>query len=463
MALEVIILAAGQGTRMRSAVPKVLHPLAGKPMVGHVIDTAARLAPARTHVVIGHGASLLRDYLGARLESAASQGEGGMEIAEQTEQLGTGHAVDQAMPGVDKASTVLVLYGDVPLIRADTLQQLVAKAAHQKLALLTVKLADPTGYGRIVRDSSGNVEAIVEHKDASAEQLAINEINTGILALPGAWLKEWLPKLSSDNAQGEYYLTDIIEMAAKADLPVTAIQPSSEQEVQGVNNRLQLAELERWYQRQQADHWMAQGATLLDPNRVDFRGDIVLGEDVSVDVNVVFEGRVRVGSNVSIGANCILKDCEIGAGTNIHANSMIDHSQVGEACEIGPFARLRPGTVLARQAKVGNFVETKKARVGEGSKINHLSYIGDAEVGCGVNIGAGTITCNYDGVNKYTTEIGDGAFIGSNTSLVAPVQVGKGATTGAGSTITKAIPDDALGVARGRQANLKTWKRPVKS
>ncbi|MEH6811523.1 MAG: bifunctional UDP-N-acetylglucosamine diphosphorylase/glucosamine-1-phosphate N-acetyltransferase GlmU [Motiliproteus sp.] len=452
MALEVIILAAGQGTRMKSKLPKVLHPVAGKPMVGHVIDTASTLSPAKIHMVVGHGAPLLKEYLAGRT----------LEIAEQSEQLGTGHAVDQAMPAVDSNSTVLVLYGDVPLTRQDTLEQLVARAEHGKLAILTVELEDPTGYGRIVRSAEGDVKAIVEHKDANADQLRINEINTGILALPAAWLKDWLPKLSSDNAQGEYYLTDIIEMAAKADLPITAIQPDNEQEVQGVNNRLQLAELERWHQRQQADYWMTQGATLLDPQRVDFRGDIQLGQDVTVDINVIFEGRVRVGDNVSIGANCILKDCEIAPGANIKAHSMIDESQVGEGCEVGPYARLRPGTVLAKNAKVGNFVETKKTLVGEGSKINHLSYVGDAQVGCGANIGAGTITCNYDGVNKYKTEIGDGAFIGSNTSLVAPVRVGNGATTGAGSTITKDIPDDALGVARGRQTNLKTWKRPVK-
>ena len=452
MALEVIILAAGQGTRMKSQLPKVLHPVAGKPMVGHVIDTASQLNPAKIHVVVGHGAPLLCDYLSGRP----------LEITEQSEQLGTGHAVDQAMPQVNSDSTVLVLYGDVPLIQQETLEQLVARAEHNKLALLTVELADPTGYGRIVRNPVGDVEAIVEHKDASAEQLNIREINTGILALPAAWLKEWLPKLSSDNAQGEYYLTDIIEMAAKADLPIAAIQPGSEQEVQGVNNRLQLAELERWYQDQRAQHWMAQGATLLDPQRVDFRGDIQLGQDVSVDINVIFEGRVRVGNNVTIGANCILKDCEVADNVVIKANSMIDDSLVAEHCEIGPYARLRPGTRLDKNAKVGNFVETKKTHVGEGSKINHLSYVGDAEVGCGANIGAGTITCNYDGVNKFKTEIGDGAFIGSNTSLVAPVKVGNGATTGAGSTITKEIPDDALGVARGRQTNLTTWKRPVK-
>ncbi|MEH6625497.1 MAG: bifunctional UDP-N-acetylglucosamine diphosphorylase/glucosamine-1-phosphate N-acetyltransferase GlmU [Motiliproteus sp.] len=453
MALEVIILAAGQGTRMKSKLPKVLHPVAGKPMVGHVIDTASTLSPAKIHMVVGHGAPLLKEYLAGRT----------LEIAEQSEQLGTGHAVDQAMPAVDSNSTVLVLYGDVPLTRQDTLEQLVARAEHGKLAILTVELEDPTGYGRIVRSAEGDVKAIVEHKDANADQLRINEINTGILALPAAWLKDWLPKLSSDNAQGEYYLTDIIEMAAKADLPITAIQPDNEQEVQGVNNRLQLAELERWHQRQQADYWMTQGATLLDPQRVDFRGDIQLGQDVTVDINVIFEGRVRVGDNVSIGANCILKDCEIAPGANIKAHSMIDESQVGEGCEVGPYARLRPGTVLAKNAKVGNFVETKKTLVGEGSKINHLSYVGDAQVGCGANIGAGTITCNYDGVNKYKTEIGDGAFIGSNTSLVAPVRVGNDATTGAGSTITKDIPDDALGVARGRQTNLNKWKRPVKN
>ena len=452
MPMEVIILAAGQGTRMKSRLPKVLHPLAGKPMVGHVLDTAARLQPTALHLVVGHGAEQLCAYLGGRQVS----------VVEQAEQLGTGHAVDQAMPKVDADSTVLILYGDVPLIAESTLRQLLASAAQNRLALLTVELADPSGYGRILRDHNHRVTAIVEHKDASEAELGIREINTGILALPARWLKTWLPQLSSDNAQGEYYLTDIIAMAAAAGETIDAIQPSSEQEVQGVNNRLQLAELERWYQRRQAEHWMTEGVTLADPARIDFRGDIQIGRDVSLDINVILEGRVRIADDVVIGPNCVIKDSEIGAGCVIKAHSMLDGSRVAEGCEIGPFARLRPGTVLARQAKIGNFVETKKAQVGEGSKINHLSYVGDAILGREVNVGAGTITCNYDGVNKFQTEIGDRAFIGSNTSLVAPVRVGVEATTGAGSTITKPVDDGQLGVARGKQVNLKGWQRPVK-
>ncbi|MEH6648833.1 MAG: bifunctional UDP-N-acetylglucosamine diphosphorylase/glucosamine-1-phosphate N-acetyltransferase GlmU [Motiliproteus sp.] len=456
MSLEVIILAAGQGTRMKSKLPKVLHAVAGKPMVGHVIDTAAGLSPANTHVVVGHGGDQLRHYF----DNNFAQQQ--LIVVEQAEQLGTGHAVDQAMPAVAADSVALILYGDVPLTRLDTLQALVAQAQENKLALLTVALDNPTGYGRIVRDDNDQVVAIVEQKDATEAQLAINEINTGIMALPASWLKQWLPKLSSDNAQGEYYLTDIIAMAAQSGKVIEAAHPNSEQEVQGVNNRLQLAELERWHQLQQANHWMTEGVTLADPARVDFRGDIVIGQDVSLDINVILEGSVTIGDNVSIGPNCVIKDSSIAAGTVVKANSMLDESVVAENCDIGPFARLRPGTVLATKAKIGNFVETKKTIVGEGSKINHLSYVGDAVLGKAVNVGAGTITCNYDGVNKFQTEIGDNAFIGSNTSLVAPVKVGVGGTTGAGSTITKAIDDGALGVARGKQTNLKSWKRPEK-
>tara|TARA_R110002167_G_C12690832_1_gene652392 strand:+ start:1396 stop:2772 length:1377 start_codon:yes stop_codon:yes gene_type:complete len=456
MSLEVIILAAGQGTRMKSRLPKVLHAVAGKPMLGHVIDTASVLNPVATHVVVGHGGAQLRDYLSTSFSTLK------LNVVEQSEQLGTGHAVDQAMPQVDTDSVALILYGDVPLTRLETLQELVARAQQGSLALLTVELADPSGYGRIVRDHQHQVIAIVEQKDATEAELGIREINTGIMALPASWLKQWLPQLSSDNAQGEYYLTDIIAMAAKENHTIQAIHPGSEQEVQGVNNRLQLAELERWFQLQQAKHWMAEGVTLADPSRVDFRGDIRIGQDVSLDINVILEGKVVIGDNVSIGANSVIKDSSIASGTIIKPHSMLDQTEVGEHCDIGPFARLRPGTVLAARAKIGNFVETKKTRVGEGSKINHLSYVGDAVLGCNVNVGAGTITCNYDGVNKFQTEIGDNAFIGSNTSLVAPILVGAGATTGAGSTITKAIAADALGVARGRQVNLKDWKRPQK-
>ena len=456
MSLEVIILAAGQGTRMKSKLPKVLHAVAGKPMVGHVIDTATALNPVNTHVVVGHGGDQLRQYFS---DAYADQP---MSVVEQVQQLGTGHAVDQAMPAVAADSIALILYGDVPLTRLETLQALVGQAQQDKLALLTVELQNPSGYGRIVRNSDHQVVAIVEQKDASEAELTIQEINTGIMALPASWLKQWLPQLSSDNAQGEYYLTDVIAMAAQSGKRIEAANPASEQEVQGVNNRLQLAELERWYQLQQADRWMTEGVTLADPARVDFRGEIRIGQDVSLDINVVLEGNVVIGDNVSIGPNCVIKDSSIASGTVVKANSMLDDSQVGENCDIGPFARLRPGTVLASKAKIGNFVETKKTIVGEGSKINHLSYVGDAVLGKAVNVGAGTITCNYDGVNKFQTEIGDNAFIGSNTSLVAPVKVGEGGTTGAGSTITKTIDDGALGVARGRQTNLKSWKRPEK-
>lgn len=454
MPLEVVILAAGQGTRMKSSLPKVLHPLAGRPMVGHVLDTARHLQADKLHVVVGHGSEKLCDYLSDSDD---------INIVEQTEQLGTGHAVAQSMSEVAENSTVLILYGDVPLISESTLSQLVDSCAGEHLALLTVTLDNPSGYGRILRSSEGEVLAIVEQKDANIEQLKVKEVNTGIMALPAKLLNEWLPKLSADNTQGEYYLTDIIAMAAQQEVAINASQPASTAEVEGVNNRLQLAKLERVYQKAQTDFWMAFGVSFYDPARVDFRGQVELGQDVSVDINVIFEGSVRIGNHVSIGPNCVLKDCVIGDGVTIKANSLIEESQVAADCEIGPFARLRPGTELATGVKIGNFVETKKAIVGEGSKINHLSYVGDSELGKDVNIGAGTITCNYDGVNKHKTEIGDNAFIGSNTALVAPVSVGKGSTTGAGSTITKAVPDNTLAVARGKQIFLKDWKRPEKA
>lgn len=454
MPLDVVILAAGQGTRMKSSLPKVLHPLAGKPMVGHVLDTARHLQADNIHVVVGHGSEKLCAYL----SDAAD-----VQIVEQTEQLGTGHAVAQAMPDIADDSTVLVLYGDVPLISESTLSQLVDSCAGQHLALLTVTLDNPSGYGRILRSSAGDVLAIVEQKDANIEQLKVKEVNTGIMAVPARLLNQWLPALSSNNAQGEYYLTDIIAMAAQQNIAINASQPASAAEVEGVNNRQQLAKLERIYQKVQSDFWMVFGVSFYDPERVDFRGDIELGQDVSVDINVIFEGTVKVGNNVSIGPHCVLKDCVIGDGVTIKANTLIEESQVAANCELGPFARLRPGTELAEGVKVGNFVETKKAIVGEGSKINHLSYVGDSELGKDVNIGAGTITCNYDGVNKHKTQIGDNAFIGSNTALVAPVSVGTGATTGAGSTITKAVPDNSLAVARGKQILLKDWKRPEKT
>ncbi|MGH1461868.1 MAG: bifunctional UDP-N-acetylglucosamine diphosphorylase/glucosamine-1-phosphate N-acetyltransferase GlmU [Neptuniibacter sp.] len=460
MSVDVVILAAGQGSRMKSKLPKVLHKVGGKSMVQHVIDTAASLnnessnekSNVNTHVVIGHGAELVK----TSLEGQA------VNFALQAEQKGTGHAVAQAMPEVTEESVVLVLYGDVPLTKPETMQQMVELALSGDLALLTVNLKDPTGYGRIVRNDSDQVIAIVEHKDATSEQHKINEVNTGILAVNSKYLREWLPKLSSENAQGEYYLTDIIAMAADNGIAINAIQPKAEEEVQGVNNRIQLAELERWYQLQQAESLMVNGATLADPSRIDVRGNVTTGQDLLIDVNVVLEGNVVLGDNVVIEPNCYLKNCTVGAGTHIKANTVIEDTVIEDNCDIGPFARLRPGTQLATKAKVGNFVETKKTIVGEGSKINHLSYVGDAVLGNNVNVGAGTITCNYDGVNKSMTEIGDNAFIGSNTALVAPVKVGATATVGAGSTISKNVSDDALAVTRVKQVEIKNWQRPVK-
>lgn len=452
MSVDIVVLAAGQGSRMKSSLPKVLHPIGGKPMVQHVLDRAACINDASTHVVIGHGAEQLK----AALEDQS------LTLAVQAEQLGTGHAVAQAMPGV-KGDVVLVLYGDVPLTRSETMQQLVEIATRGNLGLLTVELEDPTGYGRIIRDEQGAVTAIVEQKDANEAQLEVRETNTGILAAPAEKLTQWLPALSSENAQGEYYLTDIIAMAAGEGLAIEAIQPGCEEEVQGVNNRLQQAQLERWYQQQLAQRLMADGVTLMDPARIDIRGNLSCGYDVVIDVNCIFEGDVVLGDGVVIEPGCVIRNASIAAGTRIKANSNIEQAEIAEFCDIGPFARLRPGTVLAPRAKVGNFVETKKTQIGEGSKVNHLSYVGDAEIGAGANIGAGTITCNYDGVNKYRTQIGNGAFIGSNTSLVAPVSIGEGATVAAGSTVTKAVSDNELAVARGKQRNISGWQKPVKN
>ncbi|WP_237059791.1 bifunctional UDP-N-acetylglucosamine diphosphorylase/glucosamine-1-phosphate N-acetyltransferase GlmU [Microbulbifer sediminum] len=451
MATDIVILAAGKGTRMRSDLPKVLHPIGGMPMLGRVIETAQQLGDVEITVVVGHGAQLVRDqYAGC-----------GVKFVEQTEQLGTGHAVAQAIPNFRPGATVLVLYGDVPLVKAGTLQSLLS-SSDKGPALLSVEMANPAGYGRIVRDDSGRVQAIVEEKDADADTLAIREVNTGILAAPADLLKQWLPELSSDNAQGEYYLTDVIARSVSEDIAVTGVRASDPLEVAGVNSRAQQAQMERALQHGRALALMNAGVTLLDPARFDLRGNLECGTDVSIDINCIFEGEVVLGDGVQVGPNCTLKNCRLAAGTRVEANSMIEDAQVGESCTIGPFARLRPGTALADGAKVGNFVETKKARIGRGSKVNHLSYVGDAEVGDQVNIGAGTITCNYDGVNKSLTEIGDGAFIGSNTALVAPVKVGAGATVGAGSTITREVPGDELAVARGKQRNISGWQRPAR-
>lgn len=452
MKLEVIILAAGQGTRMRSALPKVLHPLAGKAMVHHVIDTASALNAAAIHTVIGHGAEKVQQHL-QQLPT---------RWALQEKQLGTGHAVAQAMPAVADDSVVLVLYGDVPLIKTETLQKLLVEVNDKQIALLTVNLDDPTGYGRILRDANNRIVAIVEQKDASEEQRKIREGNTGILAVPAKLMKQWLPQLSANNAQGEYYLTDIIGLAVQQGISVAAQQPQSPQEVQGVNNRLQLAELERHYQKTIAERLMTDGATLADPARIDVRGTLKTGRDIFIDINCVFEGDVTLGDNVRIGPNCIIKNATIANDVEIESHSLIDESIVGVKAHIGPFARLRPGTELAAKAKVGNFVETKKTYIGEGSKVNHLTYVGDCTIGVDANVGAGTITCNYDGVNKFKTQIGDGAFIGSNSSLVAPVSIGKNATVGAGSVVTENVPDEQLAVARGRQKNIEGWLRPTK-
>lgn len=458
MTLAVVTLAAGKGSRMKSDLPKVLHTLAGKPMLGHVLDSASCLEQATQHVVIGHGADKVQETFA----------ETTVQWAMQTEQKGTGHAVAMAMPNVGADDTVLVLYGDVPLIATETLQALLAETRHEGdnpggLALLTVVLDDPTGYGRIVRDDAGRIQAIVEHKDATEEERAICEVNTGILAASANHLNRWLPALSANNAQGEYYLTDIVAMAVAEDTSVRAIHASSEEEVQGVNDRVQLAQLERVFQSRVAEQLLRDGVALADPSRIDVRGSLTAGRDVFIDVGCVFEGDVVLEDGVTIGANCILRQSRLGAGTRVDAYSLIEQATTAAECVVGPYARLRPGAALAEQAKVGNFCEIKKATVGKGSKVNHLSYVGDAEIGENVNIGAGTITCNYDGVNKFKTTIGDGAFIGSNSALVAPASIGAGVTIAAGSVITSPVEDNQLAVARGRQRNIEGWKRPEKN
>lgn len=454
MALNVIILAAGKGTRMRSKLPKVLQPLAQKPLLQHVIDTAQQLECDQIITVIGHGA-----------ESVKSQVTGtNIRFAMQAQQLGTGHAVVMANEFYTDSDTVLILYGDVPLTAKSTLEQLLSLVtAEHPLALLTITLADSTGYGRIVRDLKGEVQAIVEQKDAQPQQLLIKEVNTGIMAVKGGQLKKWLSALSNSNAQGEYYLTDIIAMAVKDGFSVKTAQPIEEMEVLGVNDKRQLQALERQYQRTLANKLMDQGATLVDANRVDIRGTVTVAQDVLIDVNVVFEGNVSLGENVQIGAHCILKNVAIADNTVIHPFSHLEESVVGESCVIGPYARLRPGSELAAHAKIGNFVETKNVKIGTGSKISHLSYVGDTVMGCDVNIGAGTITCNYDGVNKHQTTIGDNVFIGSDTQLIAPVTIGSGATIGAGSTITKDACADELTLSRSKQLTLKGWSKPTKN
>jgi bifunctional UDP-N-acetylglucosamine pyrophosphorylase / glucosamine-1-phosphate N-acetyltransferase len=450
--LEIIILAAGQGKRMHSALPKVLHPLAGRPLLGHVLAAARTLAPRAIQVVYGYGGDQVR---------AVFKDER-VNWVYQAEQLGTGHAVQQAMPAVAEDSLVLILYGDVPLIRVETLRDLIAHTRDVGVALLTVELPDPSGYGRIIRHPLGKIERIVEQKDATLEERALREINTGILAAPAARLRGWLDRLENRNGQREYYLTDVIAMAVAQDIDVIARQPAAYWEVLGVNSKRELADLERTYQRNQAQQLLDAGVTLRDPARVDVRGELTCGRDVIIDVNVVFEGKVVIGDGASIGPNNVIRDTEIGSGTQVLASCVIEESRIGAFCRIGPFARLRPGNRLAERVHVGNFVEVKKSEIGEGSKANHLTYLGDTTLGKGVNVGAGTITCNYDGANKFQTVIGDNAFIGSNTALVAPVTVGDGATIGAGSVITRDVPPEELAVTRAEQKTVKDWKRPVK-
>src|SRR3989338_4666666 len=449
--LEIVILAAGQGKRMYSDMPKVLHSLAGKPLLAHVLDTARALKPAAIHVVYGHG--------GEQLRAAFPHAE--IKWAHQAEQKGTGHAVAQAMPKVADQATVLVLYGDVPLIRPQTLRELLS-AAGNGLALLTAELADPAGYGRILRDSDGQVTRIVESKDASAAEAKVREVNTGFLAAPAGKLRKWLAGLRNHNAQGEYYLTDIISMAVSEKVAIATRAPRDISEILGVNSKQELAQVERLHQKQQAEKLMQQGVTLRDPARLDVRGELTCGRDVVIDVNVIFEGKVSLGDRVQVGPNNVLRDCSVGNDTIIHPNCVIEDSTIGSECRIGPFTRLRPGVQIADKVHLGNFVEVKKSQVGTGSKINHLSYVGDTTVGKNVNIGAGTIVCNYDGANKHPTRITDNAFIGSNTALVAPVNVGAGATIGAGSVITKEAPAGELTLTRAPQVTKPGWKRPVK-
>ena len=450
--MNIVILAAGMGKRMHSALPKVLHPLAGKPLLSHVIDTARSLEPTRLVVVIGHGAE--------KVQAAVAAPD--VQFAVQEQQLGTGHAVQQALPFVDPSVPTLVLYGDVPLTRASTLKRLVDAAENGRYGVLTVTLDDPTGYGRIVRDAKGAVRKIVEQKDASAEERAIAEINTGIVITPTRQLASWLAALKNDNAQGEFYLTDVVERALEAGVDVVTSQPDEEWETLGVNSKQQLAELERIHQRNVADDLLVAGVTLADPARIDVRGTLQCGRDVSIDVNCVFEGRVTLADNVTIGPNCVIRDAAIGAGTRVDAFTHIEGGTTGAHVVLGPYARLRPGAILGDDVHVGNFVEVKNAVFGQGSKANHLSYVGDSDVGARVNIGAGTITCNYDGANKHRTVIEDDVFVGSDTQLVAPVRIGRGVTIAAGTTVWKDVGEGELVLNEKTQVSKSGYVRPVK-
>jgi bifunctional UDP-N-acetylglucosamine pyrophosphorylase/glucosamine-1-phosphate N-acetyltransferase len=451
--IAIVILAAGQGKRMKSDLPKVLQPLAGKPLLKHVIDTAVTLDPTSLHVVYGHGGDRVREAL---VDAPVTS------WVLQAEQLGTGHAVQQALPSLRDDEIALVLYGDVPLVRSETLRSLLSLASPESMGLLTVMLEDPTGYGRVLRDTTGRVVGIVEQKDATAEQRNIREGNTGVMAIPVKHLRGWLGRLRNANAQGEYYLTDIIAMAVADGVKVTPLLASSVAEVLGVNDKLQLAELEAENRKIRARDLMLAGVTLVDPARIDVRGTLVTGRDVFIDVNAVFEGKVTLGDRVHIGPNCVLRDCDIEADVRINPNCVIEEASVGSGSIIGPFARLRPGAKLSNDVHIGNFVEVKNSSMDSGAKANHLAYVGDATVGARVNIGAGTIIANYDGANKHQTVIGADAHTGSNSVLVAPITVGEGATVGAGSTVTKAVPAGKLTVARAKQVTLEGWKRPQK-
>ncbi len=450
--LNVVILAAGKGTRMFSDLPKVLHPIAGTPMLAHVVDTARQLNPAKLCVVYGFGGDAVPQTI---------KGDDIVWVL-QKEQKGTGHAVQQAIDVLQQDAVTLVLFGDVPLIRLHTCQKVVADANQGSLALLTVEQPNPAGYVRIVRNSSGAVTGIVEHKDASEQQRQISEVNTGIMAIPTDKLARWLQQLNCNNAQGEYYLTDVVAQAVNEGVPVSTSSPEDRHEVFGVNSKKDLAYLEKAYQRQLADALLDQGVTLLDPDRIDIRGSLICGKDVVIDINCIFEGQVELGAGVVVGAQCVIRNSRIGAGVSIAPFSHIDGATIAAECRVGPYARMRPGSELAEQVHIGNFVEIKNSDIASGSKINHLSYVGDSTIGREVNIGAGTITCNYDGVNKHRTVIEDGAFIGSDTQLVAPVTVGAGATIAAGSTITKHAPAGELTLSRGRQVTIAGWKRPGK-
>ena len=455
--LHIVILAAGKGSRMQSDLPKVLHKIAGKSLLEHVIDSSLALQPEKIHVVVGHG----KDQVIAQFAAHAQQAK--IAWVEQTEQLGTGHAVSTALPAISDNANVLMLTADVPLIETNTLASMVASMSSTPLALLTAMVENPDGLGRITRDQTGAVSGIVEQKDADKTQRAISEINSGIICAHKDQLAQWLAQVSNNNAQQEYYLTDVVGLAYSAACPITALHPNSNSEVSGINSRIQLAEVERLYQQAQAERLMASGVTMLDPKRVDIRGDVTIGSDTTIDINVVITGPTRIGKNVSIAPNCVINASQIADNVSIHPNTVVEGAELGNGVSVGPFARLRPGTKLQEDVKIGNFVETKNARLAPGAKVNHLSYVGDASVGSNTNIGAGVITCNYDGANKHQTLIGKDVFVGSDSQLVAPVEIADGATIGAGSTVTNNVKENQLAISRARQRTINDWQRPTKT